>query len=109
MQNDNHENEEEEGNEAEGEDDEDYTPLSDTKMDKMYRDADEMKTSGNEALIPTGRLRDLLNNLDITTPLEFRIKGVPPQDEKSTRQSWTYYDQPSQGSSFQIHLLGCSS
>jgi hypothetical protein len=40
----------------------------------MYHDTDEIKTAGNEALIPIGRLRDLLNRIDITTLLEFRIK-----------------------------------
>jgi hypothetical protein len=43
----------------------------------MYREADEIKTAGNEALRPTGRLRDLLNRIDITTPPEFKIKRVP--------------------------------
>jgi hypothetical protein len=51
--------------------------LSDFEKEKMYHDADEIKTSGNEAPIPTSRLRDLLNRVDITTPLEFRIKRVP--------------------------------
>jgi hypothetical protein len=51
--------------------------LSDAEKDEMYYDADEIKTGGNEAPIPTGRLRDLLNHLDITTPSEFRIKRVP--------------------------------
>jgi hypothetical protein len=77
-QNDNHDNdhgeeennkvEEQEGNKAEDEYDEDYTPLS---------DADEIKIVKNEAPIPTCRLRDLLNHLNITTPPEFRIKRVP--------------------------------
>jgi hypothetical protein len=43
----------------------------------MYREADEIKTTGNEAPIPTGRLQNLLNRVDITTPPEFRIKRVP--------------------------------
>jgi hypothetical protein len=34
-------------------------------------------TAKNEAPIPTGRLRDLLNHLNITTHPEFRIKRVP--------------------------------
>jgi hypothetical protein len=51
--------------------------LSDAEKDEMYRDADEIKTTRNEAPIPTGRLRDSLNCLDITTPSEFRIKRVP--------------------------------
>jgi hypothetical protein len=65
------------GNKAEGEDDEDYTPLSDAEKDEMFRDADEIKTARNKALIPTSRLRDLLNHLNITTKPEFRIKRVP--------------------------------
>jgi hypothetical protein len=43
----------------------------------MFRDTDEIKTTGNEAPIPTDRLRDLLNHLNITTHPEFRIKRVP--------------------------------
>jgi hypothetical protein len=73
----NNEEEEEEGNKAEGEDVEDYTTLRDTEKDETFRDADEIKTAGNEAPIPTGRLRDLLNHHNITTLLEFRIKRVP--------------------------------
>jgi hypothetical protein len=46
-------------------------------MDKMYCEADEIKTTVNEALIPIGKLRDLLNHIDITTPPQFRIKRVP--------------------------------
>jgi hypothetical protein len=66
-----------ESNKDEGEDDEIYTPMSDTEKDQMFRDADEIKTAENEAPIPTGRLRDLLNRLNITTQQEFRIKRVP--------------------------------
>jgi hypothetical protein len=72
----NNEEGEEEGNKAEGEDDEDYTPLSDAEKDETFCNADEIKTAENEAPIPTGRLRDLLNHLNITTPPEFRIKRV---------------------------------
>jgi hypothetical protein len=79
----NNEEEEEEGNKVEGEDDKDYTPLSDTKKDEMFRNADEIKIAGNEAPIPTGRLRDLLNHLNITTLPKFRIKRVPhPRQEE---------------------------
>jgi hypothetical protein len=74
-QNDNNDEdeEEEEGNEAEGEDDEDYTPLSDSEKDKMYRGANEFKTAGNKASMPT--------SIDITTPLdlesrEFRVEAL---------------------------------
>jgi hypothetical protein len=73
----NNEEEEEEGNKTEGEENEYYTPWSDTKKDEMFHDADEIKTFGDEALIPTGKLRDLLNRINITTPLEFRIKRIP--------------------------------
>jgi hypothetical protein len=81
-QNDNHnddheDDDEEEDNEAEGKDDEDYTPLSDAEKEETYHDADEINTFGNEAPIPTSRLRDLLNHIDITTLPEFRIKIVP--------------------------------
>jgi hypothetical protein len=84
QQNDNHnhnddheDDEEEEANEAEGEDDKDYTPLSDAEKEELYHDANEIKTFGNEASLPTGRLRDLLNRIDITTLVEFRIKRIP--------------------------------
>jgi hypothetical protein len=73
----NNEEEEEEGNKVEGEDDEDYTPWSNAEKDEMFHNADEIKTFGNEALIPTGRLRDLLNHINITTLLEFKIKRIP--------------------------------
>jgi hypothetical protein len=69
--------EEEDGNKAEGEDDEDYTPWSNGEKDMTFYNADEIKTFGNEASIPTGRLRDLLNRINITTPPEFRIKRIP--------------------------------
>jgi hypothetical protein len=59
---------EEGGNKAEGEEDEDYTPSSNAEMDKTFHDADKIKTFGNEAPIPIGRLRDLLNRINITIP-----------------------------------------
>jgi hypothetical protein len=42
----------------------------------MFHDADEIKNFGNEALIPTGRLTDLLSCINITTPPMFRIKRI---------------------------------
>jgi hypothetical protein len=72
----NNEKEEEQGNKVEGEDDEDYTPWSNAEKKEMFHDANEIKTFGNEAPIPTGRLRDLLNRINITTPPEFRIKRI---------------------------------
>jgi hypothetical protein len=76
----NNEKEEEEDNKAEGEDDEDYTPWSNVEKDETFHNADEIKTFGNEASIPTSRLRDLLNRINITTPLEFRIKRISCPD-----------------------------
>jgi hypothetical protein len=82
-QNDNHDQqgeenneEEEEGNKAEHEEDEDYTPWSNAEKDETFHDVDEIKTFGDEAPIPTGRLRDLLNRINITAPPEFRIKRI---------------------------------
>jgi hypothetical protein len=68
---------EEGGNKAEGEEDEDYTPCSNIEKDETFHDADEIKAFGYEATIPTGRLRDLLNHINITTPPKFRIKRIP--------------------------------
>jgi hypothetical protein len=68
--------EEEEGNKAEGEEDEDYSPWSNTEKDETFHDADEIKTFGDETPIPTGRLRDLLNCINITTPPEFIFKRI---------------------------------
>jgi hypothetical protein len=75
--------EEEEGNMAEGEEEEDYTPWSNVEKDETFHDADEIKTFGDEAPIPIGTLRDLLNHINITTPLEFRIKRIlrPSREE----------------------------
>jgi hypothetical protein len=69
--------EEEDGNKAEGEEDEDYTPWCNAEKDEIFNDADEIKTFGDEATIPTGRLRDLLKHINISTPPEFRIKRIP--------------------------------
>jgi hypothetical protein len=70
------EKEEEGGNKAEGEEDEDYTPWSNAEKDEIFHDTNEIKTFGDEAPIPTGKLRDLLNHINITTPPEFRIKRI---------------------------------
>jgi hypothetical protein len=60
------EKEEEDGNKAEGEEDEDYIPWSNVEKDEIFHDADEIKTFGEEAPIPTGGLRDLLKHINIT-------------------------------------------
>jgi hypothetical protein len=70
----NHDNDDE--NDNKNNDDEEYTPLIDSENEKMYCDTDELKSFGNEALIPTDRLRDLLGHMGITTAPEFRIKRV---------------------------------
>jgi hypothetical protein len=56
---------------------EEHPPPSDTKSEKMYRDADEVKSFGAEALVLAGRLRALLEHLGITTAPRYRIKEVP--------------------------------
>jgi hypothetical protein len=71
------EDEEEKGNKAGDEEDEDYTPWSNVEKDETFHDVNEIKTFGNEASIPTGRLKDLLNHINITIPPEFRIKRIP--------------------------------
>jgi hypothetical protein len=57
--------------------DEEQPPPSDTKPEKMYRDADEVESFGAESPILTGRLRALLEHLGITTTPWYRIKEVP--------------------------------
>jgi hypothetical protein len=52
-------------------------PPSDTELEKMYRDADEVESFGAESPILTGRLRALLEHLGITTAPRYRIKEVP--------------------------------
>jgi hypothetical protein len=69
--------EEEESNKAEGEEDEDYTPWSNAEKDETFHNADEIKTFGDEAPIPTGRLRDLLNFIKrISCPSQEEYKAI---------------------------------
>jgi DNA-binding transcriptional LysR family regulator len=56
--------------------DEDHPPPSDTKHQKMYRDADEVESFGAESPILAGRLQALLEHLGITTAPRYRIKEV---------------------------------
>jgi hypothetical protein len=56
--------------------DEEYPPPSDIE-DQMYRDVDEVESFGVKAPVPAGRLRALLEHLDITTAPRYRIKEVP--------------------------------
>jgi hypothetical protein len=57
--------------------DEEQLPPSDTKPEKLYRDADEVESFGAESLILAGRLWALLDHLGITTAPRYRIKEVP--------------------------------
>jgi hypothetical protein len=43
----------------------------------MYRDVDEVESTGAEAPVLDGRLRALLEHLGITTAPRYRIKKVP--------------------------------
>jgi hypothetical protein len=55
---------------------EEHPPPSDTKPEKMYRDAGEVESFRAESPILTGRLRALLEHLGITTAPRYRIKEV---------------------------------
>jgi hypothetical protein len=57
--------------------DEEQPPPSDTELEKMYQDADEVESFRAESLILTGRLQALLEHLGITTAPRYRIKEVP--------------------------------
>jgi hypothetical protein len=65
-----------EDHDTEDKSDEERPPPSDTKSEKMYRDADEVESFRAESLILVGRLRALLEHLDITTTSRYRIKEV---------------------------------
>jgi hypothetical protein len=56
---------------------EQYPPPSDTKDEKMYRDADEVESFGVDALVLTSKLWALLEHLGITTAPGYGIKEVP--------------------------------
>jgi hypothetical protein len=55
---------------------EEHPPPSDTELEKMYRDADEVESFGAESPILAGRLWALLEHLGITTAPWYRIKEV---------------------------------
>jgi hypothetical protein len=55
---------------------EENPPPSDTKPEKMYRDADEVESFKAESPILTSRLRALLEHLGITTAPWYRVKEV---------------------------------
>jgi hypothetical protein len=57
--------------------DEEQLPPSNTKPEKMYRDADEVESFRAESPILASRLRALLEHLGITTAPRYRIKEVP--------------------------------
>jgi hypothetical protein len=91
--NDNNDENDNNNNGDDDEDDEDYTHLSDFEKEKMYHEANEIKTFGNEALIPTNRLRDLLGHIDITTAPEFKIKRVTRQGQEEYRAVVETFDE----------------
>jgi hypothetical protein len=53
-----------------------YPPPSDAEDEKMYRDADEVKSFRIEAPVLAGRLQALLEHLGITTAPRYRIKVI---------------------------------
>jgi hypothetical protein len=57
--------------------DEEHPPPSDTEVERMYRDVDEVESYEAEAPVPTGRLWALPEHLGITTAPKYRIKEVP--------------------------------
>jgi hypothetical protein len=57
--------------------DKEHPPPSNTEAEKMYQDADEVESFGDESPILAGRLRALLEHLGITTAPQYRIKDVP--------------------------------
>jgi hypothetical protein len=66
---------------------EEHPPPSDTKSEKMYRDADEVESFEAESPILAGRLRALLEHLGITTAPWNRVKKSRIQGEWSSRPS----------------------
>jgi hypothetical protein len=56
--------------------DEGQLPPSDTELEKLYQDADEVENFRDESPILAGRLRALLEHLGITTAPRYRIKEV---------------------------------
>jgi hypothetical protein len=56
---------------------EEHPPPSDTELEKMYRDADEVESFRALSPILGGRLRALLDHLDINTAPRYRVKEVP--------------------------------
>jgi hypothetical protein len=54
-----------------------YPPPSNTEVEKMYRDADEVESFGAKAPVPTSRLWALLEHLGIATAPRYKIMEVP--------------------------------
>jgi hypothetical protein len=65
-----------EENDVEDKTEGEYPPPSDTEIEKMYRDANEVESFGAEAPVPTDRLQALLEHLGITTVPRYKIKEV---------------------------------
>jgi hypothetical protein len=62
---------------VEDDDEEEYSPLSDSEYENLYHDANERESYRVEALVPVGRLKALSVHLGITTAPKYWIKGVP--------------------------------
>jgi hypothetical protein len=71
--------------------DEEQPPPSDTKDEKMYRDANEVESFRAEAPVPTDKLRALLEHLGITT--------APGTGSRKSRVQDGWSSKPSQRSS----------
>jgi hypothetical protein len=65
-----------EDHDTEDKSNEEHPPPSDTKDEKMYRDADEMESFGAESPVIAGRLQAMLEHLGITTTPRYRIKEI---------------------------------
>jgi hypothetical protein len=62
---------------VENDEEEEYSPLSDSEYKKLYHDVDERESYEVEPPIPVGRLQVLLVHMGITTAPKYRIKGIP--------------------------------
>jgi hypothetical protein len=67
--------------------DDEYSPLRDTKGEKLYRDTEEIESFGVEAPVPTGRLQALLGHLGITSAPMFGSRESHVQGGWSSRSS----------------------
>jgi hypothetical protein len=86
--------------------DEEYPPPSDTEDEKMYRDGDEVESSGAEALVLIDRLHALLEHLGITTAPRYQIKEVPHLGQWSSKSLLRSSSDPESSADTRDQLLG---